>query len=407
MIPKKSVGIFVDKILRLPLSYLVLICISNVYSVNDVGAFSLATAISSIIFVIADLGVTQYLVEISSTQDKEKFTYIASAFLIRVTANSLLLISLIALLIIAKDKLVIAILTLLALSNLIMSYPLCIRQILLDKHDYKSISVSDNFSSWSQQVFKLLFAGLSWNITFQAVSQIAASAIQSLFLFKGMVIITAGFQTVNMNVVRATIANSRHYLLSSVVVFAYVKADQLILSYFHGLASLASYSIAVMIIESSMILFPVLISLFSLKIADKSSNIASKSLRSLNRLLCLTAALFFCAAMFFATFGTPLLFGSKYTGLNTNIILLSPCIIITAITSSLILQMQHEQMSRIILNANTATAVASIALSIPMIYFGSAIGASIATCISSATLPVALLLFGGTKTKHRLHRLAI
>jgi O-antigen/teichoic acid export membrane protein len=407
MIPRRSLGLFLDKLVRLPLSYLVLIYTSKVYSPRDFGALSLAIAISSILFVITDCGVTQYLIEASSKQDQDKAIDIASAVAIRALANLVLLTLLLVILMTAANRLVIAILVLLTLSNLVMTYPLCLRQGMLDRKEYISIAASDNLSSWALQVFKYLFAFLGLNIAFQAIAQLVASLFQALLLIKRSSILGLNWCALNYNAIISTLNKSKHYLLSSIVVFAYVKADQLILSAFHGLANLASYSLAVMVVESTMIFFPVILSIFSSKICDNSARIAKKTLKILNRYLILTSCALFAVSILFACIGVPLLFGSKYANLNINILFLSPCILITAITSSLILQMQHERMSKKILGANSVAAIVSLTLSVPMIYYGSGVGASIATTLSSATLPIALLLFGGNQNRYNISRLAI
>jgi O-antigen/teichoic acid export membrane protein len=242
---------------------------------------------------------------------------------------------------------------------------------------------------------------------FQAVAQLVASAFQSLVVLKGATISKPGLRNLNTRIILQILGRSKYYLLSSMVVFLYAKADQILLSAFHGLAKLAPYSIAVMVIESSMVIFPVLASIFSSRISDQSSTASSNSLRSLNQLLCLTAIIFLGAVIAFALIGIPFFFGNKYVGLNINIVTLSPCIIITAMTTSLILQMQHERMSKIILIANSVTAVASLLMSIPLIYYASGIGASLATSLSSAMLPITLLVLGGSKTKYNMHRLAV
>lgn len=407
MIPRRSLGLFLDKLIRLPLSYLVLIYTSKIYSPRDFGALSLAIAISSILSVVTDCGVTQYLIEASSKQHQDKAIDIASALAIRALANLILLTILLVILMATANKLVIAILVLLTLSNLVMTYPLCLRQGMLDRKEYTSIAVSDNVSSWTLQGTKYLFALLGLNIAFQAIAQLAASLVQSLLLIKRSSILALNWRALNNGVVINTLNKSKHYLLSSVVVFAYVKADQLILSAFHGLANLASYSLAVMVVESTMILFPVILSIFSSKICDKSARSARKSLKILNRYLILTGCALFTLSILFACIGVPLLFGTKYANLNINIMFLSPCILITAITSSLILQMQHERMSKKILGANSVAAIVSLTLSVPMIYYGSGVGASIATTLSSATIPIALLTFGGNQNRYNISRLAV
>ena len=103
----------------------------------------------------------------------------------------------------------------------------------------------------------------------------------------------------------------------------------------------------------------------------------------MNRYLLLYSIAALSAVLFFALLISPIVFGQKYDNLISLLIILSPCIILTAILSSMILQVQYRENAACIFRANLNAAITNIVLSIGMIYYWGTIGAALSTLIAS------------------------
>jgi O-antigen/teichoic acid export membrane protein len=406
MIPKASIGIVFEKIIRLPLAYFTLIYTSRLFAPDEFGAYSLAIAISSLLFTLTDLGLSQNLLALSSYPKDKQIELIRATMLLKFLANGIAGVALFVACIFQPQSIVIKSLFVLSLANLLLTLPTSMRQYLLDKKCYYVINSSDVVSSWSLQLLKYVFASLGFSVVYQAAAQLVSVILQAIVLSRASFTRHLTIAKVSLSTLKSSIFQSKEYLFSSIVVFLYVKADQVILAAMHGNASLAPYSLSVMIIESTMVLYPVITSIFSTAIGANNNIEAQKSIIKMNACLYLVGISVFIVTLVFAFWLVPVLFALKYPNLQANILILSPCMLIAALTSSLILQFQHEGRRHEILLANTVTALASILFSVPMIYYYKSIGASLATTLSSAALPLVLTYFALSRSKNNLGRFA-
>ncbi len=404
MIPKASIGILSEKIIRLPLAYFTLIYTSRLFAPVEFGAYSLAIAISSILFTLTDLGLSQNLLALSSYSKNKQKEVIYAAIYIKLLANVILSLVLFIACIIQAESIVLRTLFVLSLANLLLTLPAGMRQYLLDNKCYSAITSSDVISSWSLQLLKYIFASFGFSVVFQAVAQLISVILQAIVVSRALFARQLTIARVPLRTLKSSIYQSKDYLFSSIVVFLYVKADQVVLAAMHGNASLAPYSLSVMIIESTMVLYPVITSIFSASISSNSARQAQQSIIKMNASLYFVGLSVFIITLIFSFWLVPVLFASKYPNLQANILILSPCMLIAALTSSLILQFQHEGRRREILLANTYTALASILFSVPLIYYYKSIGASFATTLSSAALPLVLTFFAISRSKRKFDR---
>ena len=222
----------IDKIVKIPLGYLILVLTANIYSVKDISEYAFASSLFFLLQPLSDFGINQYLAKPKYSSNDEYLGIVTNSIALKLFFSLLFFLLSIIISLFFDSFLIKIVLISLSASNFLQSFSQAVRQYFLDNKLYRTISVSDSLYTWPNLAMKLITLLSQYSIVFLAPIQLVSSLLQVIPLvlkFSKKAPRLAGHVLLKYS--SRVLILSRTYFLSSLVVMVYVKSDQLLITW--------------------------------------------------------------------------------------------------------------------------------------------------------------------------------
>lgn len=262
----KNIWLLIEQLFRFLSNIFIFSVVAKHYGANDIGSYSFAISISSILVVFTKFGLEQIILK-KMSQGSEDINYIFSSSLLLLLTNSIIVFSLS---IIAYNFI--------GEQSLIILYALCLiipQPLIIAVSYYQSINKFFKISQINVAVIcfasilkvVLMLSGLS--IKYLVFIFIFEQTFTSLILFLSLVLNSKIKIILNYNLITSSkkmLLEAWPLLLSSLSIIVYMRTDQIMLGLMSGNDSVGHYSVASKLYEATLLFPTILTTFFSPKI---------------------------------------------------------------------------------------------------------------------------------------------